>query len=127
MQQNAAKRPDRLLRHRLGAAKDALVWEEKDELFDLSVGATRSEAWIVATSSSKDTSEVRVLPAIQPEAPLRLVARRRTGHEYYVDHHGSEFWIRTNDKGRNFRLVRAPVADPAPRNWKQVLAARASS
>jgi len=121
VQQNAAKRPDRLFRHKLGAKRDALVWEEKDELFDLNVGATRSEAWIVATASSKDTSEVRVLPAIQPEAPLRTVAGRRTGHEYYVDHHGSEFWIRTNDKGRNFRLVRAPVTDPAPRNWRQVM------
>ena len=63
----------------------------------------------MATSASKDTSEVRVIPAVQPEAPPRLVAKRRTGHEYYVDHHGGEFWIRTNDKGKNFRLVRAPV------------------
>jgi oligopeptidase B len=121
VQQNAAKRPDRLFRHRLGAAKDPLVWEEKDELFNLSVGATRSDAWIVATSSSKDTSEVRVIPAVQPEAPLRLVVKRKTGHEYYVDHRGDEFWIRTNDKGKNFRLVRAPAMDPAQKNWKQVL------
>jgi oligopeptidase B len=120
-QQNAAKRPDRLLRHRLGEPKDALVWEEKDELFNLGVATTRSGEWVVATSASKDTSEVRVIPAVQPQAPARLVARRRTGHEYYVDHRGAEFWIRTNDKGRNFRLVRAPLADPAPRNWKQVL------
>jgi oligopeptidase B len=120
-QQNAAKRPDRLLRHRLGQAKDALVWEEKDELFNLGVGTTRSGEWVVATSASMDTSEVRVVPAVQPLAPARLVARRRTGHEYYVDHRGGDFWIRTNDKGKNFRLVRAPAADPAPRNWKQVL------
>jgi oligopeptidase B len=124
VQQNAAKRPDRLFRHRVGGAKDALVWQEKDELFNLNVGTTRSEQWIVATASSKDTSEVRVLPAIQPEAPLRVVARRKTGHEYYVDHHGTEFWIRTNDKGKNFRLVRAPATDPAQKNWKQVLAHR---
>lgn len=120
-QQNAAKRPDRLFRHKLGGARDVLVWEDKDELFYMNVGMTRSEAWIVATSVSKDTSEVRVIPAIQPEAPARLVAKRRTGHEYYVDHRGDAFWIRTNDKGKNFRLVRAPLTDPAPRNWKQVL------
>ena len=125
-QQNAAKRPDRIFRHRLGQAKDALVWEEKDELFNLGVGTTRSGEWVVATSASKDTSEVRVIPAIQPDAPARLVAKRRTGHEYYVDHHGTEFWIRTNDKGKNFRLVRAPLADPAPRNWRQVLPHRKS-
>lgn len=124
VQQNAAKRPDRLFRHRLGKKKDVLVWHEKDELFNLGVGATRSDAWIVATSASKDTSETRVIPAGSPEAAPRRVARRRKGHEYYVDHHGDEFWIRTNDRGKNFRLVRAPVADPSPAKWKQVLAHR---
>ncbi len=123
-QQNAAKRPDRLFRHRLGETRDALVWEEKDELFNLGVGATRSDAFVVAVSASKDTSEVRVIPAAAPASPPRRIAGRRTGHEYYLDHHGDEFWIRTNDKGKNFRLVRAPVADPAPRHWKQVLAHR---
>jgi oligopeptidase B len=123
-QQNAAKRPDRVFRHRLGGKDDALVWEEKDELFNLGVGATRSDAFVVLVSASKDTSEVRVIPGAEPETAPRRIAGRRTGHEYYLDHHGDEFWIRTNDKGKNFRLVRAPVADPAPRNWKQVLAHR---
>jgi oligopeptidase B len=124
VQENEAKRPDRLFRHRLGEARDGLVYEEKDELFNLAVGATRSERWIVATSASKDTSEVRVLPAASPDEGLRTVLKRRRGHEYYLDDHGDEFWIRTNDKGKNFRLVRAPSKDPVPRNWKQVLAHR---
>lgn len=124
--QNEAKRADRLFRHRLGEADDPLVWEERDELFSVEVGATRSEAWIVVTSCSMDTSEVRVIPAARPQAPPALVARRRAGHEYYVGHHGDEFWIRTNDRGKNFRLVRAPQSDPRPRNWKQVLAHRRS-
>ena len=38
VQENDAKRPDRLFRHRLGEKRDALVWEEKDELFNLDVG-----------------------------------------------------------------------------------------
>jgi oligopeptidase B len=124
VQENDAKRPDRLFGHVLGEAYDTLVYEEKDELFNLGVGITRSEAWIVVTSASKDTSEARVVPADRPSESLRLVSKRRKGHEYYMDHHGDSFWIRTNDKGRNFRLVRAPIADPAQKNWKQVLAHR---
>ena len=31
------------------------------------------------------------------------------------------FWIRTNDKGRNFRLVTAPRSDPSRANWKEVV------
>lgn len=124
VRENEAKRASKLYRHRVGEAKDVLLYEEKDELFNVGVGTTRSDGWIVVTSVSKDTSDARVIPADKPDTPLRVVAKRRTGHEYYVDHRGTEFWIRTNDKGRNFRLVRAPVADPAEKNWKQVLAHR---
>ena len=33
----------------------------------------------------------------------------------------SNFYIRTNDKGKNFRLVTVPVADPRPENWKEII------
>lgn len=121
VKENAAKRSDKLFRHRLGQPKAILLLEEKDELFNLSLDTTRSNAWIVVTSHSSDTTEVRVVPAVQPQAPLRLILKRKTGHEYYVDHRGTEFWIRTNDQGKNYRVVRAPVSDPSPRNWRAVL------
>ncbi len=100
---------------------DSVVYEEADELFDLGVCDSRSEAFIVLSCVSKDTSEIRVLPSGEPRGELRVLLRRRKGHEYYVEHRGDEFFIRTNDRGRNFRLVRAPVADPSPRRWRQVL------
>jgi oligopeptidase B len=116
-----AKRPYRLLRHTLGSPKDALLIEEKDELYNLGVADTRNEAWIVTTSASKDTSEVRVLRSSDPTGAFKLVEKRRNGHEYYLDAHGDEFYFRTNDKGRNFRVVKAPVASPGRKSWKEVL------
>ena len=118
------KRSYRLHRHALGEPHDALVYEETDELYDIGVGNTRSEAYIVLGSNSKDTSEARVLDAHHPKDEFRVIEPRRAGHEYYIEHHGDEFFIRTNDKGRNFRLVRAPVADPSSANWKQLVAHR---
>ncbi len=44
--------------------------------------------------------------------------------EYYPDHHGDQFLIRTNDKGRTFRLVSAPVSAPGKENWKEILPVR---
>src|SRR5262249_52411803 len=41
--------------------------------------------------------------------------------EYYIDHLGADFYIRVNDQGKNFRLVTAPVKDPAPKNWKEII------
>jgi oligopeptidase B len=119
--QDDAVRPYRLLRHTLGQPKDVLLFEEKDERYNLGVADSRDEKWIVATSASKDASEVRILPSGDPMVAFKVVEKRRAGHEYYLDSHGDEFFIRTNDKGRNFRVVRAPVAAPAKKNWKEVL------
>ncbi len=118
------KRSYRMHRRVVEQVPDVLVYEEKDELYDLTVGDTRSEKFIVLAAISKDTAEMRLLPSGEPQGDFRVVVPRRAGHEYYVDHHEDELFIRTNDKGRNFRLVRAPVADPSPKNWKQVLAHR---
>jgi oligopeptidase B len=114
-----AKRPHRVFRHALAGGPDALVYEEADERFRVDVGRTRSRDWLVLGSASHTTSEARVLRADDPEGEWRLIAPRRQGHEYDVDHHGSLFYIRTNDRGRNFRLVTAPVAQPDEAAWTE--------
>jgi oligopeptidase B len=121
-----AKRPHRVYRHRLGpASPDALVYEEDDELFRVWVGRTRSKGFLLLGSASHTTTEVRYLPAGQPEGEWKLIAPRRHEHEYDVDHHGDRFYIRTNDQGRNFRLVSAPVEAPEEGRWQEVVAHRA--
>jgi oligopeptidase B len=120
---DTTKRSYRLHRKALGAEPE-LIYEEKDELFDIGVGETRSKAFIVLASTSKDTAEMHVLRSNDPAGAFRVVEPRRKGHEYYLDHHEGEFYIRTNDRGRNFRLVRAPVADPSAKHWHEVIAHR---
>ena len=121
--QNEAKRSYRLMAHALGtpAAQDRLVYEEKDAQYELGVGRTRSGRFLVVTSASKTTAEARVIPADKPDAAPVLVAARREGHEYYVDEQGGQFYVRTNDKGPNFRLVRVAVGDPREEKWEEVL------
>jgi oligopeptidase B len=114
------KRSNKLFRHPLGGAPE-LVYEETDELYRLFITKTRSKAFIFAISASATTSEVRCLSADAPVAPPRMLLARREGHEYYADHHGTRFFIRTNDKGRNFRLVEAPVESPIEAHWREVV------
>ena len=120
---DTTKRSYRLHRKALGA-QPRLVYEESDELFDIAVGETRSKAFIVLASTSKDTSEMHVLRSNDPAGEFQVIERRRAGHEYYLDHHEGVFYIRTNDRGRNFRLVRAPVASPSAKHWHEVIAHR---
>jgi oligopeptidase B len=116
-----AKRSYRLYRHTLGTDDDQLVYEEKDERFDIGVTMTRSREWLIQTRSSHTTSEVAVLPANAPAASWKVVAPRVQGREYYLDHRGDRFWIRVNDKGKNFRLVSAPLATPDAAHWTEVI------
>jgi oligopeptidase B len=124
--EDAAKRPHKVFRHALGDAKekDALVYEEKDELYRAGAFRTRSRGAILFISSSSDTTEFSYLPADKPAGTPKVILPRQKEHEYYVDHHGDRFYILTNDKGRNFRLVSAPLTDPRRESWKELIAHR---
>jgi oligopeptidase B len=117
---DVTKRSNKIFRHALGG-KTELLFEEKDELYNTGVGKTRSKGYIVVVSSSSTTSETRYLPADKPYDELKLFLPRKEDHEYYIDHLGENFYIRTNDQGKNFRLVTAPVSDPSPKNWKEII------
>jgi oligopeptidase B len=122
IEDEVAKRPYRVYRHTVNTAgPDTLVYEEKDERFELGVNKTRSKDYLFMVSSSHTTSEVRYLRADQPTGEWKILEPRKQGVEYYPDHNGSSFYIRVNDTGRNFRLVKTPVADPGSANWKEMV------
>ena len=116
-----AKRAYRLYRHRLRSTEHTLIFEETDPRFSIGVQRSRSRAYIFLGSHSATTSEVRFLSADDPQAPFRLLAARAPDHEYDVDHRGDLFYIVTNDRGRNFRLVTAPVGAPDQANWTEII------
>lgn len=118
------KRSDKFFRHVLGNDQTDLVFEEKDELFDIGAGRSRDKAVILLTSESKTSTEWSYLPANNPTAELKVISPREADHEYGVDHRGDLFYIRTNKGAKNFRVVTAPVSDPGQANWKELIAHR---
>ena len=103
-----AKRGDRVWRHTIGTSvrTDVNVYHETNVLFNLGVDRTRSGKFIVISSGSFTQGETRVIDAEQPASPARLIAERRPGVEYDVDHGNGYFWIVTNALARNFKVVR---------------------
>ena len=121
------KRQYQLWRHTLGTphSGDVLVYQEDDERFNIAAGRTRDGKFIVMESASHITSESWVLPAAEPGVAFALISPRQDEHEYSIDHRNGLWYIRTNDKGRNFRLVTAPVATPGREHWTERIAHRA--
>jgi oligopeptidase B len=120
------KRQYQLWRHALGEefAHDTLVFQEDDERFNIAAGRTRDGKFIVIESASHTTSEARVLGADDPTGAFRIIAPREDEHEYSLDHRNGLWFIRTNDRGRNFRLVTAPAEAPGREHWTELIAHR---
>ncbi|MFQ3638899.1 MAG: S9 family peptidase [Chloracidobacterium sp.] len=112
------KRSNKLLRHTLGGAT-VEIFEEKDELYNLGLGRTNDRQYLIALSISATTSEARYLPSRQPDGEFRVLFPRVDGIRYFVEHRRDEWFITTQDGGKNFRVVRAPVANPAKENWRE--------
>lgn len=124
-------RPAGVRRHALGTetSKDELVYHEPDEAFYVNVELTRSERYVLISSASKETTEWRYIPARSPQQRPVVIAPRRRGHQYFVEHHEGRFLIRTNDTGEspNFRLVEAPIEMPGEELWRELLPHRSDT
>jgi len=120
------KRSYRLFRHVVGTdtKQDRVVFEEKDERFNLEVHATRSGEYLLLTDASHISSEVRYLPSNQPTGEWKLIAPHADNVEYYVDQRGDQFYIRTNDTAQTFRVVTAPIASPGKEHWEEFVASQ---
>ena len=112
-----SKRSDKFWRHTVGAPSSDLIYEEKDELFDVGAGRSLDKKVIFLGSYAKTSTEMRYLSADTPTAPLKVVLPRQANHEYDVDHYNGLFYITTNRNAKNFRVVTAPMSDPSEKNW----------
>lgn len=121
---DAQLRPREVRRHVIGTAQDQdmLVYEETDPTYWLFIGRSLTERFLYIISSAKTSTEFRYVPLDQADAAPIVVVPRRADHEYDLVDRGEHFLIRTNDRHRNFRIVEAPISDPAETNWVERVA-----
>jgi len=115
-----------IYRHALGTetAEDRLVYEETDETFSAYVFKTKSEKYLMIACHQTLSSEYRFLEADNPEGEFKIIQPRERGHEYSADHFGDKFYIRTNHRAKNFRLMATPVAQTEKEHWQEVIGHR---
>ena len=113
-----SKRSDKFWRHVVGSDKNDLLFEEKDELFDVGAGRSLDKKIIFLASYAKTSREFRYIPADKPTAEFKIIVPREEGHEYDVDHYNGLFYLTTNKGAKNFRVVTAPLGDASEKNWK---------
>jgi oligopeptidase B len=118
-------RPLFVCRHRVGTPSDSdtLVYAEPDSGFYVGVDETLSGRFILIHAHDHQTSEIFLIDSDRPESAPRVVAARRHGHEYSVDHHGDRLFVLTNSGGaEDFRICEAPLDDLGTSSWREVVA-----
>ncbi|MEY4012178.1 MAG: Protease 2 [Bacteroidota bacterium] len=128
-QDKVTLRADTIYKHKLAtdANDDVLVYEEKDETFNVSVGKEKSKKYIVIGSESTMTTEYRILNSDTPDAEFKVFQPRVRGLEYSISHFGDSFYILTNkDKATNFKLMKTPENATKKKHWEEVIPHRES-
>ena len=117
---------EKIWRHKMGtdSSKDELVYEEKNESFYNGVYRSKSGEFIIIYNSSTLVSDYHILSANNPDGDFQNFSSRGTEHEYSIDHYQDKFYIITNWKAKNNRLMETSENATDMANWKEVIAHR---
>ncbi len=117
----------KVFRHILGmdCSNDKEIFYEDDPMFELSVERSKSDKYIIINHNSTLTSEVRLIPCSNPYSEPVIFRKREKGLEYYIDHCNEKFYIRTNEKGKNFCIMTCDSAS-YNNNWQVLVPHRDS-
>lgn len=120
---DASLRPYKVFKHRLGTPQeeDVEVFYEDDETFTVNVYRSKSKKIIFIESYSTLSTEYRFLDASDPDGEFKVIQPRRKNLEYSVAHDGDLFFIVTNHKAKNFRLMSASIVNTSIENWSEII------
>ena len=112
-----------IYKHKLGTpqSEDILVYEEQDDTFSCYVSKSKSRKYIVIGSYQTLSSEYRYIDANQPDEDFKLIQKREKDLEYNVYHYQDYFYILTNYKAKNFRLMKTLISQPSKEYWQEVI------
>ncbi|HRD76872.1 MAG TPA: S9 family peptidase [Hyphomicrobiaceae bacterium] len=117
-------RPLIVCRHKIGtpASADVVVHEEKDPGFFAGVSQTHSGRYIMVGAHGTETDDFRLIDAERPESAPIVVAGRKSGHEYHVEHSGERLYILTNfADAEDYCIVETSTATPTPEHWRTLV------
>ncbi len=119
-------RSNKIFKHKLGTlqSEDELVFEETDESFSCFVYKSKSWDYIFIGSSQTLSSEYRYIDANKPDGDWKILQEREENHLYGISHFKDQFYITTNWKAKNYRLMRTDIKTTSKENWREVIAHR---
>lgn len=102
--------------------KSQIIYEEKDPEYGVYISKTLTDKYLILYSTHLQTVEVSILDAKKPNSPFQLLRPRKSGikDEALVDG-GDVFYLLTNDKDKNYEVVKIQKTDIGqPHKWQRL-------
>lgn len=115
-------RASKVFKFNLSSGEKSLLYEESDKKFAVSVTKSRSKQFVFISSYGSNQNEVRLLNLNNPDGSFRMVVPRREDHKYSLAHFEDKFYILTNHKAINNKVMVADTAHFEEKYWKEEIA-----
>ncbi len=117
-------RADKVYRYDFKEKKSTLVFQEKDEKFEVGIYKTLANQFIYITVNSTLTSEVRYVRADNPKDSFKVFQKRQKDIIYSVQENNESFFVLTNAEATNFRIMTTDFKHTEKKYWKELIAHR---
>lgn len=113
-------RPYQLWRHVMGtdAADDEMLYQEDDTEYLLYTERSTSGQYLILGSWLRTSTEMRLIDLGDAAAQPVVFQARANPHQYFVDHVGDTFFIRSDEDAMNFQVFTAEDQDGRPGEWQ---------
>ena len=126
--ENESGRSDKIYRHVLGTDRkeDELLFQENDRAYYVWIYKSKNREYLILTSGSETTYEVRFMKADDPFGEFKIVQPREQDHRYYICPHMNDFYIVSNDDAQNYKVMVTSADNPGKENWREIIPTRDS-
>ena len=129
--------PEKVMFHKLAdnSKDDKLIYFEPDHEFSLVISQSQDKRFLFINSFAGcfneiylsinnvvgHSNEIHFLDLDSNLLEPKLVQARQDNLLYAIEHQGDNFFIRTNDVGGNYRLVKTSISNLGKENWQEVI------
>ncbi len=105
--------------HILGepVSNDRIIYTEQDVEFSVDISSSKNNEYLFINTSSTNTSETHVKAGTDNDQPFQLFKARAKGIKYHLSYADNKFYITTNAKAKNFKVMATPTNAFDQKNW----------
>ena len=106
-------RPRKIFKHIIGTDSklDKLIFQENDETFTCDMSLSADEKYFIISTSDHITSEEYYFPSTLKQEIPKLFMKRERDVKYSIDSWKGYFYIHTNKKARDYKILRCKHDD----------------